>query len=505
MVSDIVIVGAGSAGSVIAARASEDPNRTVLLLEAGPDYPQLADTPFDLRNGNENSLADHDWRYRYQPATGARDVHFPRGRVTGGSSAVNTAIALRSIPEDHRNWPDEWAWDRVLPAYRRLERDLDFGADRGVHGDSGPITVRRYPPAEQGPVHQAFLATVAALGYPAAADQNAPDAQGYGPHPMNKLGRLRVSAAVGYLAPARVRPNLTILAQRHTRRLVFEGMRVTGVEVERPDGTIETHHGRLVVLCAGAIGSPTILLRSGVGPKAELERLGIDLVADLAGVGARLDDHPGLPVICTARHPEMVDTDMPLIQTVLRYTGEGSPHRLDCFVEPVTFIRMANRAPSFGVLLSLFHTQSRGRLRLASADPHAAPVIETGFGSDEYDNDRLARCLMDTVRIAQSGPLAELVAEIGWPRLPLDLEGARHLARTRAGSGYHPCATVPMGDPADPLTAVDPHGRVRGVDNLVVADASIMPAVPRANTNLTSLMIGEMVGEWLRASSVYGL
>ena len=220
---DILIIGAGSAGSAIAARASEDPNRTVCLVEAGPDYSNITATPFDLVNGDDNSYDAHDWRFSYAPTAG-RSVRFPRGRVTGGSSAVNTCIALRGMPEDYDEWASfgntEWAWDKVLPAFRRLERDLDFG-EAPWHGDAGPISIRRYPEGELTAPQGAFLDAARRLGYPDCADANDPAGWGSGPHPMNKLGALRVSCAVGYLAPARIRPNLTIRPNTVVARLLI--------------------------------------------------------------------------------------------------------------------------------------------------------------------------------------------------------------------------------------------------------------------------------------------
>ncbi|MDH4145438.1 MAG: GMC family oxidoreductase N-terminal domain-containing protein [Acidimicrobiia bacterium] len=506
---DVVIIGAGSAGSVIAARASEHPNRTVLLVEAGPDYPVLAETPFDLVNGYDNSYVDHDWGLRYKPMPEGRTQPLPRGRVTGGSSAVNTTIALRGVPEDYDGWAalgnPEWAWERVLPAFRRLERDLDFGAEP-YHGDAGPITIRRHPPSELTVTHAAFTAAADELGYPVCADHNDPDGWGAGPQPMNKLGRLRVSAAVGYLAPARIRPNLTIEAETTIAHLVVERGRAVAAVVEGPDGTQRRVEGRLFVLCAGAIGSPAILARSGIGPAGELNRLGIEPLADVAGVGANLDDHPATTVVCQVKDAALAARDLPLIQTILRYTAPGSDQRNDAQIELVTFANHPSAAPAFGLAAVLEATFGRGRLHLASADPHAPPVIESGFGTDERDVDRLADVLLDAVAFARSGPLAELTEAVVHPRLPLDRDGARWLATHRLGSGYHPCGTARMGPAGDPGAVVDQYGRAHAVDNLVVADASIMPFVPRANTNLTSIMIGEMVGEWLRtAPSRYGL
>src|SRR5690606_17875486 len=240
-VFDVVVLGAGSAGAVVAARASEDPNLSVLIVEAGPDYARITDTPYDLVNSYHNSVTDHDWKHAYQPTAEAPSTAFPRGRVTGGSSAVNTSIALRGVPEDYDGWAEqgntEWAWEKVLPAFKRLERDLDY-PDDPHHGDAGPILIRRYPHDELTETHQAWMQTAENLGYPRLDDQNAPDGSGYGPQPMNKLARLRVSTAIGYLAPARVRPNLTVRGDTHVRRLVVEGGRVVAAEVERvgPDG-----------------------------------------------------------------------------------------------------------------------------------------------------------------------------------------------------------------------------------------------------------------------------
>lgn len=507
---DIVIVGAGSAGSAIAARASEDHRRRVLLLEAGPDYPALRDTPFDLVNGHNNSYRDHDWHLQYSPTTG-RQVAFPRGRVVGGSSAVNTAIALRGMHEDYDEWADlgnpDWAWERVLPAFRRLERDLDFG-DAPYHGDAGPISIRRYPPEELLPQHQAFLESAAHLGYPPCPDANDPWSWGAGPQPMNKLGRVRISCAVGYLAPARIRPNLTIRARTLVRRVLTNGRRCTGVEVETADGAIEQISARLVVLCAGAIMSPAILMRSGLGPRRQLETLGIDVHRDLPGVGANLSDHPALAIACEVRDPSLIDHDKPLIQTILRYTAEGSEKRNDLQIEQLSFAGRPSDPPRFAIAAVLEYQYGRGELRLTSADPHAAPEIDNRFCEDERDRARLTRCFKDAFAFTRVGPLAELIERVTFPdpARPMGDEQIGALCRRYAGSGYHPCGTVKMGPADDPLAVVDQHGCCHAIDQLVVADAAIMPGVPRANTNLTSIMIGEMVGEWLRTRpGRYGL
>ncbi|MEE8245425.1 MAG: GMC family oxidoreductase N-terminal domain-containing protein [Pseudomonadales bacterium] len=507
---DVIIVGAGSAGSAIAARVTEDPNRTALLVEAGPDYPDLAATPFDLVNSHNNSYRDHDWGFEYRPTPG-RKVDFPRGRVTGGSSAVNTTIALRGMPEDYDEWAaagcSEWTWEKVLPAFNRLERDLDYGHE-AYHGDAGPISIRRYPCEELLPQHQAFLETSIDLGYPKCADANDPWGAGAGPHHMNKLGRVRVSCAVGYLAPARIRPNLEIRADTFVRRLLLQGGRCTGIEVETPSGETQTIAGRLVVVCGGALMSPSILMHSGIGPRKHLEALGIDVLADVPGVGQNLSDHPALSVACLVKDASLIDFDQPLIQTILRYTAPGSDKRNDLQIEQISFAGKRSGPPMFVIAAVLEYQYGRGEVRLRSSDPHAAPIVDNRFCEDDRDSKRLVGCFKDTLAFTRTGALADLIEAVTFPdpARPLEDRDIADLCRKRSGSGFHPCGTVKMGPSSDPLAVVDQYGCCHAVEGLVVADASIMPGVPRANTNLTCIMIGEMVGEWLRTQpSRYGL
>lgn len=508
---DVVVLGAGSAGCVIAARASEYPQRSILLVEAGPDYEVIRETPFDLVNSHNNSYTAHDWGFTYQPTSIGRQQAFPRGRVTGGSSAVNTTIALRGMPEDYDGWAaagnPEWAWEKLLPAFRRLERDLDYG-DRPWHGDAGPISIRRYGWDELTAVHQGFLDASRELGYPDCPDANDPASWGAGPHPMNKLGRLRVSTAIGYLAPARIRPNLTIRANTIVRRLLVESGRIVAAEVET-GGEVEVVRGRLFVLCSGALQSPAILMRSGVGPRQELERHGIEIVRDVPGVGANLSDHPAAAVLCRAKDPSLLDAGQPIVQTILRYTAPGSDQRNDLQIEAFSFSPRGEAAlNSFAIAAVLEQTYGTGRLSLSSADPHAPPVVEQRFCEDERDVSRLVAAFRDTLAFTKTKAMSGLVAQVLFPdpRRSLDDESIADLLHRFAASGYHPCGTLKMGPATDPGAVVDQYGRAHAVENLVVADASIMPSVPRANTNLTSIMIGEMIGEWLRTRpQEYGL
>ena len=441
---DIIIVGAGSSGAVVASRASEDPHRSVLLVDAGPDYPLAADLPDDLRNGHDNSYVAHDWKLRHT-SVADRDDPFPRGRVTGGSSAVNTTIALRGTPADYDHWAElgnpGWAWPDVLVAFNRLERDLDFGAEPH-HGDAGPLSIRRWTDDELVPTQAAFIEAAVEFGFPRSADVNAPDAIGVGPMAMNKLGRLRISTAIGYLSSARYRDNLTILGDTHTARVVIENGRATG---------IETSDGRrlsadLVVVAAGAIHTPGILVRSGVGDRGELDRLGITAIRDVPGVGANLADHPALFVLLEPTFPEFCDPTLPLVQTICRYTSRNSDRPLDVNIELMTRAGQRGGAPLFMLAPSLEQVDGRGEVRQSSADPTSTPIIAQRFGLNASDVERHVNALEDALSIAHTAPLRDFIGRVTFPdearRSRPDLE---RLARRGVGIGLSPVRHRPHG------------------------------------------------------------
>ncbi|AKT43641.1 choline dehydrogenase [Chondromyces crocatus] len=499
-------MGAGAAGAVIASRVTERADREVLLLEAGPDYIDTGEPgrlPPDLVDGGRNSWRQHDWGYRHRPTPSQILFVFPRGRVVGGSSAVNTCIALRPKPYDLDEWAalglSDWSWERCLPYFRRLEDDRDF--DTPWHGRGGPVPIRRHPPEELVTFQAAFVEAARALGYPALTDTNDPALDGgVGPHAMNKIDGVRMSAARCYLTPAvRERPGLHLSARTVVRRVVFHNQRVEAVEIER-DGRIERIATRKVVLSAGAIATPGILLRSGVGPRDEVARLGVELVADVPAVGAKLLDHPGAALFLLPRGRFCRTTD-PLIQTVLRYTSMDSPHPLDMLVQPGSYVPIHPRLnlPLFSIMCCVGKPRGHGTLRFLSADAKAGPHIDSKLLVNRDDHAKAVEAMMLARELAGTAPIRRLARPL-WP-------GARTLAdRARIGawihrscdSGYHPCGTVPMGPEGDLAAAVDGRGRVRGVDGLIVADASLMPTIPSVNTHLTTLMIGERFGEWLR-------
>jgi len=500
--ADTVIVGAGAAGAVVAARLTERTDRDVILLEAGVDHPDPARLPADLRDGTRNSMRSHDWGYTHR--VNARQplrFPFPRGRVVGGSSAVNTCIALRGVPEDYDEWAarglPEWSWAHCLPAFKRLERDLDFADEH--HGADGPIPIRRHPPDELVPWQRAFLEACTTLGLPRADDANRPGAEGASPHPMNKIGGERMGAARCYLTPAvRARPNLRILASTLVRRVLFEGRRAVGVEVESA-GAVSVVRARRVVLCAGAIATPGVLLRSGVGPRAKVEGLGVALVADVPAVAQRLLDHPGAAFFLWPRRG-LCDTAHPLIQTGVRFRSRDGSCPNDLQVQPgsaAIFPRFS--LPLVSMMCHVGKPRGHGSLTFASADPRAAPDIRSALLDDPHDRALAVEALSLAYAITQQAPMRGL-ARVVWPpepavARPSALDG---WVRGVCDSGYHPCGTAPMGADGDPDAAADGRGRVRGTDGLYVADASLMPTVPTSNIHLPTLMIGERFGEWLR-------
>ncbi|MGD0527544.1 MAG: GMC family oxidoreductase [Polyangiaceae bacterium] len=504
MRADTIVVGAGSSGAVLASRATEGGTREVLLVEAGPDYPDPDGLPADLRNGTRNSMRAHDWGQKHRPRPGSPLLFwFPRGRVVGGSSAVNTCIALRGQPHDYDEWASlglpDWSWERCLPAFKRLENDLDVRNE--WHSQEGPIPIRRHRPSELAPWQAAFLEACETLGFPRCEDSNDPTTTGAGPHAMNLVDGVRMSAARGYLdARARRRPNLVIRAGTLVRRVLLRDRRVVGVEVET-HGRVHTIASSRVVLCAGATSTPGILLRSGIGPRRAVERLGVDLVVDLPAVGAKLLDHPGSAIFLRPKKPLRVP-GRHFIQTVLRLTSKSGP-RNDMFLQAGSVVPhpFGGDLPLASIMQSVGKSYGRGTITFTSPSPRSTPRIESRLFVDAKDRERALDAMQLAVELAETPAMRDL-ATFFWPppgavRSRQGIE--RWLGRV-CDSSYHPCSTVPMGadDASDAEVATDGRGRVRHVEGLWVADASLMPTIPSAHTNLTVLMMGERFGEWMR-------
>ena len=517
---DVVIVGGGSAGCALAARLSEDPSRSVLLLEAGPDYPDFELLPDEIKYGYNNGASELDspfnWSYQATgSARSSRPMDIARGKVIGGSGSVNGQVFLRGLPEDYDSWAEqgntEWSYVNVLPFFRKLETDLDVRDD--FHGSDGPIPVRRVPRQEWLPVYEAFHQSTLDAGFPYDPDMNNPETTGTGAVPMNNPGNIRMSAALSYLNPARHRLNLTVRGGVAARRVVFEAggdgpPRAVGVEAES-GGEAFTVEGEEIVLCAGGLASPQLLLLSGVGPAEHLREMGIPVTLDSPGVGRNLRDHPMALVELEPREGVALSEDVPRIQTGLRYTAEGSALRNDMQITLTSYggdgggdpIAGASRSRNgrtlhFTVILEL--AESAGELTLASTDPADGPRINYRYLEDEFDVRRMREGIRLCASLLEHDRFRPLVQGLAFPD-EADLESDESLdawLHENIGTTFHTCGSCRMGPDGDPMAVVDQHCRVRGVQGLRVVDLSVAPNVVRANTNATAIMIAERAAVW---------
>ncbi|HIB11767.1 MAG TPA: mycofactocin system GMC family oxidoreductase MftG [Dehalococcoidia bacterium] len=513
---DYIVLGAGSAGSIVATRLSEDSNRSVLLLEAGPDYPDFEKLPDEVKFGYATAtdimVSDHNWQFEGKATETAPPMLVPRGKVTGGSSAINGQVFLRGVPEDYDSWAakgnDQWSFQNVMQYLRMVESDTDFGGG-DFHNSDGPIIVHRFKPETMLSEQTAFYNACRAAGIADSPDHNAPDASGVGPCPVNNPNGIRWSTALGYLDMARHRLNLTIKANCTVHRILFDGKRAIGVEVESGGETF-TAEAEEIILSSGAIGSPQILMLSGVGPAGQLQALGIPVVHDLPGVGQNMRDHPMVYVTFRTKKDHPMDGFAPRVQMALRYTAPDSDLRNDIQVLMQSFATGkvnlgGDRMEPLGIrMLAILNLAvGSGELRLTSADPSVQPFLDYRYFEDEFDRRRLREAIRLCVKLGQDEGFKDIVED----RIePTDAELASDDAldvfmRREVTTGQHISCTCKMGPSDDPMSVVDQYGKVHGLQNLRVVDASIMPDCVRANTNVTTMMIGEHIADFIRQGS----
>ena len=491
---DVLVAGGGSAGAVLAARLSEDPARSVLLLEAGaaykPDeYPAVLLDPERI-GGDE----EHDWAFHATVGrAGAlnREVRAPRGKVLGGSSAINAAVALRALPADFADWAAHglsgWSWDEVLETYRALE-NTESGEER-FHGRAGPLPIYQRTYDELTPSVRAFIHAAEQQGYRYIDDPNADQRRGVAAVPLTIFSGVRQSTGIAYLTEdVRRRPNLTILGRTEVDRILVDGETATGVWTV--DGTL--HQAGQIILSAGSLGSAPILLRSGIGPARDLADLDIDVVADLP-VGQRLQDQPVYHGVYAlkAEAGEKSPAAGAFIRTA---SSQARGTELDLLVS-AAHLNDPGISPAGAIVLavSVVRPESRGRLSVRSADPRDAPAIDLNLLATPRDRSRM----LEGLKLSRGIGLGKTFATVAESEmLPGDQIRDADLERAidqQVASFQHATSTVPMGGDTDEWAVVDGTGAVRGIGNLRVIDASILPAVPSVPTNLTVIMVAEHI------------
>lgn len=494
----MVVVGAGAAGAPLAARLSEDPQRRVLLVEAGPDVRTTGGFPAEVLDAGRLSAAmpghPNNWAFLAN-LTSDRPYLVARGKILGGSTAINGGYYIRARAVDFERWAalgnTEWAYPKVLPYYERQE--------------SGRMPISR--PPQSHPVTVAFAQACAELGFPAEPDKNAQEAPGYGPLPVNSVDGMRINTGIAYINPIRDRSNLTVRGDTVVRRIVFDGTRATGIEVDTA-GQTEVITAELVVLSAGAIKSPHLLALSGVGPREELEAAGIPTVHHLPGVGKGFSDHPDISLAWRPR-PGLDLPSRTMFQSVLHFTATGSRYVGDLEILPMLApladaleLAPENRTNDLVFLVAVQQSESRGNITTTSADFRVQPTIDYHYLKARSDLDRMRQAIRTAVAILKTKafvPIFSELSELSEVTLTDD-QALDAWMRAHLGTAVHACGSCAMGPADDEDAVVDQFGRVHGLSGVRVADTSILPFAPSRGPAATAILIGERIAEFIRSA-----
>jgi choline dehydrogenase len=518
---DYVIVGAGSAGCVLANRLSEDPGVSVLLIEAGgPDTNELVHLPAAF-SALYRSAQDWDHSTIYEPYANDRRVYLPRGRVLGGSSSINAMVYIRGNPIDYDGWGPGWTWDEMLPYFKRAE-DNERGESE-FHGAGGPLSVSEG--RSRNPLAQAFIDCALDRGLPANEDFNDGSQDGIGWYQVTERNGARCSAAVAYLHPVMSRPNLTVETHVHALSILFEGERAVGVVGARLSEMVVNRAEREVIVCCGTYNTPQLLMLSGIGRPDELAELQIEPVADAPEMGLNLHDHPNMGAVWG------IDEEISLFgalneENLALFEGEGRGPLTSNIAEAGGFIRTRDdlEAPDiqfhfaparfqseglvpgdghgFAVGACVLAPKSRGFVALGSPDPTAKPLILHNYLQHPDDVASAVAGVRECIEICQSGKLGELSTGMLIGPDSLSDEDIEAHCRQRLQTLYHPVGTCRMGD--EPTSVVDRELKVRGADGLRVVDASVIPTVPRGNTNAPVIALAERAADLIRGEVPVG-